>query len=595
MVNLAGIFDTRESEKGISEALSKIVPDVAGDFRIHQVTTPFFGCKNIVHGFMNTPQQPFVSPDKRFYAFAEGEIYSSPSGDTSLSYLFEHFLRNGLSRWESVNGQFVLVVYDTQAKKLNIINDRFGFRQLYFLHKGDAFLFGSQIKSVIALEGGTPDLSPQGIAQFLFFGYHIGQETSFEDIKILPPASILTVSSNSFTVRSYWSPVYQADESTNATSLLKKLTTAVDRQIGGGGAKGILLSGGMDSRVIAHEYVKRDPSLVAFTFGFPNSMDVQFARHIAEVLDIEHHILQFVPEKWKEHIPMVVTQTEGEASFHHFKSIQFHPFMSSKCNTIMTGLSGDMILGSFIQKEHMGIIDPQKMVDYLFLKFLEHPVEHLKVLLRPDSFEVLQSQIKSTIKASLDNSRNSIAADILDEWNIQNRQRRFILIGPASDRYLFNIRSPFFDYDLYDYSLKIPPHKRYKEKLYLEALWQGMPKLQGTPWQKTGKLAFPDEVPPLHFDKRLTCLSEITGKNLSFNGQSLAKEFVDFAKLLRQAYSSKELSELLFGGTYKWHAFFDIDRMMRIVTEHMSGNSDNFILICKMLSLTYCERNIAKS
>lgn len=594
MVNLAGLINAEGNGNEISNALARVKPD-DGAFQVHQVVTSIFGCKNVIHDFMEGPNQPFVSGDRRYYAFAEGELYWTPSGKTSLSYLFDHFINKGTSEWETVNGQFVLVVFDTATQKATIINDRFGFRQLYYLRGRHSLHFGSQIKSVIALKGSQPELSPNGIAQFLFFGYHIGEDTSFQDIRILPPASVLTFGADTFEVKSYWSPVYRADESTNPTSLFSRMETAVDRQVAGGGAKGILLSGGMDSRIVAHELVKRDPSLVAFTFGFPNSMDVQFARHISEVLGIEHHILQFQPERWKEHIPMVVEQTEGEASFHHYKSIQFHPFMASKCNTIMTGLSGDMILGSFIEQDHLETYDAARMADYLFVKFLEHPVEHLKVLLPEDSFELMQSALKATIRGALDKSRNRIAADILDEWNIQNRQRRFILMGPASDRYRFNIRSPFFDYDFYDYSLRIPAAKRYKEKMYLQALWQGMPKLQGTPWQKTGKLPFPDAEAPPCFDVRLKALSDISGQELLFSNASLKKEFVDFGKLLREAYSVPEISELLFGSNYKWHAFFDCDRLTRIVGEHMSGTADNFTLICKLITLSHCERLFAKA
>jgi len=293
MINIAGIFSESRNTAEMSYALSRVTPDGASKVKTFQFLTPGFGCKNIVHEFMAPAEQPFISENGRYIAFAEGELYSTPSRKTSLAYLFEHFLMNGLSSWEKINGQFVFVVFDKQKRTLNVINDRFGFRPLYYMMSPDAFVFGSQIKSIIAINGNKLTISPIGLAQFMFFGHHLGEETSFQEIKVLPPATILTCTESAFNQTIYWSPEYTGDSSVSPSMLMEKMCMAVERQVPGGGAKGILLSGGMDSRVVAHEFVKTDPSLVAFTFGIVDSLDVQLAKQVSKILRIEHHLLNF--------------------------------------------------------------------------------------------------------------------------------------------------------------------------------------------------------------------------------------------------------------------------------------------------------------
>src|SRR5262245_4512062 len=285
----------------------------------------------------------------------------------------------------------------------------------------------------------------------------------------------------------------------------------------------------------------------------------------------------------------VVHLNEGEASFQHSKSIQFHPFIASHCNTLMTGAGGDMIMGGFIDGDALRPLEPQKIADHLYIRYLEHPEEQLTAIFQKDSFVAAQSHIKSKIHDAVNVIRGVTAADVVDVWNHQNRQRRFILTGPATDRYLFNVRSPFYDYDLYDYTLRIPAALRYRESFYQQALWKGMRKLRGTPWQKTGKVPCPGDESFLHrLTLRLLTVSYSWKSGVRL--RSLNKDFVDFSQLLREAYSHEEIASFLFGQEQAWHPFFNIKVLQDMVDSHMTGKSDHYVLICKLLTLSHCER-----
>ncbi len=581
MINIAGVFDLKKERKEITGLLGNIAPDNRTPVETFQVLLPFLGIKNIMHAFSNPSQQPYISDDKRYYAFAEGELTNSTAGPAPLTNLMRHFLSNDLSGWDKVNGQFVIVIYDTHDRKLHIINDRFGFRQFYYCQEGSLLVFASQIKGIMHLSQKPFTFSDRGVGEFMLFGHHFGEKTSFENIYSLPPSSILSFDGNKLELNRYWKAQYSPDDEVNEKGLGISLQNAIERQATGGGRKGLLLSGGMDSRIVASVISRKDKSAAAFTFGDRNSMDVKYAENICSILGLRHFILEFQSSKWKENIPAVVWQTEGEASFQHFNSIQFHSRMKANCDTILTGISGDMILGSFINANHFTEVSMDALADYAFNIFLEKPIEEIKKMFDADYLDHMLQLTKKSFSTSLQSNENRIAADILDSWNIENRQRRFIFVGPSSDRYLFDLRSPFYDYDFFDYSLRIPARLRYKEQLYLRTLWEAMPDLRNIPWQKTGAPPFPDRVTELRW--------KLKNPSNFFARHKYKKHFIDYAQLLRDAYTSEELKTILCTSGQSWHKYFNINEIDRVLDEHY-GSKNHFSIISKLLTLHYVEK-----
>ncbi len=94
MINIIGIRDSGKSKEKISAYLDKIPSEKGSEIKEYKAVFQNFGVKNAMHSFLDTQPQPFVSPDKRFYAFAEGEIYDCPKGNRSLECLFQNFLLN---------------------------------------------------------------------------------------------------------------------------------------------------------------------------------------------------------------------------------------------------------------------------------------------------------------------------------------------------------------------------------------------------------------------------------------------------------------------------------------------------------------------
>src|SRR5262245_60321989 len=111
------------------------------------------------------------------------------------------------------DGAFTITVVDRVRRRLVVVNDRVGALPVFYAQRDAAFAFGPEIKSVLPALGMTPRLSRDGVVVFLMFGYCLGDQTLFDGVSCLPPASILTVDLDSLAQRTerYWNLRFQID------------------------------------------------------------------------------------------------------------------------------------------------------------------------------------------------------------------------------------------------------------------------------------------------------------------------------------------------------------------------------------------------
>lgn len=592
-VCMTAVFDLRKGADEIEHLLRKAPSDFAPGTEVFELYLPGFGARVAIHGFMDPPAQPLVSEDGRYHAFAEGKIYHMPSRAATLDGLFDHFCQSGFCGWQRINGQFVFMVYDRHERKLHIVNDRFAYRPGYYSVHGQTLFFGTRIKDIIALLPQGNDLRPLGVAELIFFGLHYGGGTLFENIQCLLPARILTFDGHQLSLNQYWKIIYQADPRVTADELAQRLRCGIKRQAQGAGRQGILLSGGLDSRVVAREVSVVNPSLQAFTFGDEDSRDVQYARKICAPLNVEHHHLPITPSVWKNSIPATAWQVEGEGDLRHFRSIQFHPFIKDHCDILFSGHCGDVIMGNTVRQQHLRRVPLDELVDDAFqfsLRKQKHPLRLLQRIFQPDQLSRFLDQARAVLHETIRTNENDLAADILGSWNLEYRQPRFTLVGASTDRCLFDPRSPFLDYDFFDFSLRIPAHRRIGVVLYLKAMWQMSPELRKVPRSQT-------ELPPDPCPMRLQAreLAARAGRRIraavgAKPPVSYKRAFVDMGKLLRDSFTQPELIELLCHTEQRWHGVLNRHMIDSIIREHFANEDDHAAIITKCLTLHYTEK-----
>jgi asparagine synthase (glutamine-hydrolysing) len=229
------------------------------------------------------------------------------SGDTET--VLYAYIQYGESIFEKLNGIFAFAIFDNLTNEIIIARDHFGVKPLYFYKKDDLFLFGSELKSFLPF---VVDLSlcPEAVFNYISFLWSPGEKTAFKLVKKLLPGTYLKFNIkeklviNPVCFFKIKSPSVKSDltEEELIDALENHLLKAVERQLLSDVPVGFFLSGGLDSSLLVAMARKLNPDLdmKCFTIdiGESNSTedgfadDLHYAKKVADNLKVDLNIVR---------------------------------------------------------------------------------------------------------------------------------------------------------------------------------------------------------------------------------------------------------------------------------------------------------------
>lgn len=133
---------------------------------------------------------------------ARGHTYHTHSDTESIVHLYEEY---GQDCVQHLRGMFAFVIWDKPRNKLFAARDRLGIKPFYYRLQDDTFIFGSEIKALLAYPGVSAEFNSSVLPEYLAFGYIAGEETFFSGIRKLPAGHTLELTeSGGQTVLRYW-------------------------------------------------------------------------------------------------------------------------------------------------------------------------------------------------------------------------------------------------------------------------------------------------------------------------------------------------------------------------------------------------------
>jgi len=265
-------------------------------------------------------QQPRVDPITGDVLIFNGEIYGhatlvaplqgmgvqlSDKSDTEV--LFRLLQRDGIQKTlENIDGMFAFAFYEARTKRLYLARDRFGEKPLYYLHKSEAFVFGSEPSAVFAHSAARNlAIDINSVATYLGFEYLPGTRTLFQNLHKLAPAHLLTYASGRLAITPYWRSEIHEDGLVHASgdeklaTMDSLLNEAVKQRLIADVPVGVFLSGGIDSSLIAALVAKYSSGLTAFTISLPDSTydEAPSARMLAKALGFQHRVIRLDEQK----------------------------------------------------------------------------------------------------------------------------------------------------------------------------------------------------------------------------------------------------------------------------------------------------------
>lgn len=236
----------------------------------------------------------------------EGYEFDSYS-DTEV--LLTSYIHWGYKCLNYINGIFAFAIFDEKNKSVFLARDPLGVKPLFYTMKNNSFIFGSEIKTLLAHPDVKPIITKEGLTEI--FGLGPGKAAGsgvFKDVFELPPAHFGILTPYEFKTEEYWKVQCEVHTETlaeTAEHVKSLLVDAVKRQLVADVPVCTFLSGGLDSSAIsaiaAKEFEKKGEKLDTYSIDYednakyfkatefqPNS-DSEWAIKMHEFIGSNHH------------------------------------------------------------------------------------------------------------------------------------------------------------------------------------------------------------------------------------------------------------------------------------------------------------------
>jgi asparagine synthase (glutamine-hydrolysing) len=241
-----------------------------------------------------------------------GEIYNYKEIKVDLErlgHIFEtdsdtEVILHAFSEWgeqfvDQMIGMFALSIYDKKTQIIYLYRDRVGVKPLYYYQKDNLFLFGSELKALMAHPRFEKVINVSVLPSYLNLGYIPAPQSIFKNCQKLLPGHFLKIDikTNDYVLNKYWDPAdfYQSpkldlsfnDAKKELTSILE---SAFNYRMVADVPVGVFLSGGYDSTAVAAILQKdRTDKLKTFTIGFEQgNNEAPYAKETAAYLGTDH-------------------------------------------------------------------------------------------------------------------------------------------------------------------------------------------------------------------------------------------------------------------------------------------------------------------
>jgi asparagine synthase (glutamine-hydrolysing) len=313
--------------------------------------------------------QPMSSGDGRVTVTFNGEIYNylelrqelsraghqfATTSDTEV--LLHGYLEWGIELHSRLNGMWAFGLWDATTETLLVSRDRIGEKPVYYASTGDAFVFASEIKALLAFGiSDEPELSV--LELYLTLGYLPSPLTFYKSIRKLPPGCCLTVRDGVVTEHRYWDvPAIdegQMNRDVNgvAESFGALLQDSVRLRMRSDVDFGAFLSGGLDSGTIVSLMSRvSDRPVRTFTVGFADSSidERSLARDVADRFGTVHNEQVMGHPDLETTLSHVLYHTDepfGDTSAIPTSSVAMHA--SAHVKMVLSGDGGDEVLSGY--------------------------------------------------------------------------------------------------------------------------------------------------------------------------------------------------------------------------------------------------------
>ena len=209
------------------------------------------------------------------------------------------YRRYGSDCVDHMRGMFAFAIWDGKRRELFLARDRMGQKPLYYAVYKGRFIFASECKAILQINGFPHVPNTSAILKYLMLQYVPCPASAFEGILVLPPAHSLIIRAEAETPPSqpkrYWSilpiPQFSGSFAKAAERVRVELAEATRLRMVSDVPLGAFLSGGLDSTIIVGLMSQASARpVVSCSVGFGERLynELDYARLAAERFGCDH-------------------------------------------------------------------------------------------------------------------------------------------------------------------------------------------------------------------------------------------------------------------------------------------------------------------
>jgi len=320
-----------------------------------------------IQDLSSSGHQPMQSACGKFIIIFNGEIYNhfdlrdrlegiNFKGHSDTETIVNYIAKFGIVSVKDFNGIFGFSLVDIEKQKMYVVRDRYGVKPIYFSINKDELIFSSEIRPLKKLL--DTNVYKDNLATLLKLRYNPAPTTLYKDIQKLRAGHALEydIANHTFEINSFIEPI-ELNENLDLDSAVLKygelFEQAIKRQLLADVEVGVLLSGGIDSALVAYYAQKYSTKPIkTFTIGFSeddDSDETSDARESARILGTDHYEIKITDNQFEDVFKKCIEIVEEPLGTTSIIPMYFlnELVASHGINVVLTGQGADEPLGGY--------------------------------------------------------------------------------------------------------------------------------------------------------------------------------------------------------------------------------------------------------
>ncbi|MGX1928080.1 asparagine synthase (glutamine-hydrolyzing) [Flagellimonas sp. 2504JD4-2] len=312
--------------------------------------------------------QPMTDASASKRIIFNGEIYNHRElrkgisaafrGTSDTETIVNLLAEQGVASVNSLNGIFAFAYLDITARKMFLVRDPFGVKPLYYCFKDNGLVFSSELKPIIQVSN-EKEINSDALACLLRLRYTPSPLTLLNNVNKVNPGEVIEIdlSKDVLTLekKSFLETYIQNDKISFKEAIEgyeHKLETAIRSQLLSDVDVGLMLSGGIDSAMVAHYAQKYSQTkLKAFTIGFEgnqNENEIEEANETARFIGLEHYSKKINFENFQNTLNKIIGIVEEPIATGSVIPMYFlSELVSDHVSVVLTGQGADEPLAGY--------------------------------------------------------------------------------------------------------------------------------------------------------------------------------------------------------------------------------------------------------